>query len=297
MDNQKTYCGFVGLIGRPNVGKSTLLNQLLDKKLSIVSRKPQTTRHRIVGIKIVDSTQILYVDTPGIQHQFHTALNDYMNQMAETVMEEGEILVFVSVAGRWTKEDDVLLKRLSNCKNPVILVLNKIDRLANKKELLAHLTALKERYPWTAMIPLSALSGEGVDGLEQTVKGLLPASPWLYPEDQVTDRNERFIAAEFLREQAFAILHDELPYAVTVVIEKFKQEKALLRVDALIYVARETQKKILIGKQGETLKRIATRARKSMETFWNMKVYLQVWVKVKESWLDDAKKLSQLGYD
>lgn len=288
--------GFVAIVGRPNVGKSTLMNHILGQKISITSSKPQTTRHRILGIKTDDSYQAIYVDTPGLHLNAQKAMNRYMNRAATTSLEAVELILFVIDVNRWTEEDDNVLKRVKGLDIPVVLVVNKVDQVADKETLLPLLQSLNEKMAFTAVIPLSALKGKNVADLEKVVYQSLPESDPVFPEEYVTDRSERFLAAELVREKLMRSLGKELPYATTVEIEQFKEEQGLLRINALIWVERQSQKKIVIGKRGEQLKEVGRQARIDMERLFGEKVFLQLWVKVKEGWSDNERILSSLGY-
>jgi GTP-binding protein Era len=289
-------CGFAAIVGRPNVGKSTLLNRILGQKISITAHRPQTTRHRILGIKTGESAQIIYVDTPGMHLDGKRAINRYMNRAASGSIHDVDVVVFVVDGLRWTDEDDLVLEKLKTVSVPVVLVINKIDEIKVKEALLPHLQALSEKLNFHAVIPLSAQTGEAVGRLEETVRELLPVSEPFFPEDQVTDRSERFLAAELVREKLVRTLEQELPYATTVEIEKFSLENDVRHIHAVIWVEREGQKGIIIGKQGQQLKRIGEQARKDMERAFDGKVFLRLWVKVREGWSDDERALRSLGY-
>lgn len=289
-------CGYVALVGRPNVGKSTLMNHLLGQKLSITSRKPQTTRHRILGIKTTDLAQIIYVDTPGIHQQAKKAMNRFMNRTASAVLEDVQVVIFVVEALKWTEEDDMVLAALKNTRAPIILAVNKIDRIKQKDQLLPYLQELGQKHDFAEVVPLSAKSGSNLPQLEQTItRHLEPSEPW-YPEDQLTDRSARFLAAEIVREKLMRNLGQELPYATTVEIEKFEELERLNRIHALIWVERENQKSIVIGDKGERLKKVGQQARLDMQKLFDKKVHLELWVKVKAGWSDDERALSSLGY-
>jgi GTP-binding protein Era len=291
------HSGYVALVGRPNVGKSTLLNRILGQKISITSRRPQTTRHRILGIKTVEQVQAVYVDTPGLHRGGKRAMNRYMNRAASDALQDVDVVVFVVEGTRWTDEDEMVLEKLRQLPCPVILAVNKIDRVSDKKQLLPHLQQLSTRMDFAHIIPLSAQQGTQVAELERVVEGLLPESTPFYPEDQVTDRSLRFMAAELVREKLFRKLGAELPYGITVEIEQFKEEDGLYRINALIWVERNSQKAIVIGKQGVLLREVGREARLDMEEAFGQKVFLELWVKVKEGWADDERALRSLGYD
>lgn len=293
---EPTRCGYVALVGRPNVGKSTLLNHLLGQKISITSRKPQTTRHRLLGIQTRGAAQIIYVDTPGLHKSEPKAINRYMNQTASQAIRDVDVVVFVVDRLRWTDEDQWVLDKLRGIDRPVLLVLNKVDLLQDKSELLPALQSFAERFPFAEIFPLSALRGHNLDALEAAIEKLLPENPHLFPEDQITDRSERFLAAEMVREKIMRQLGDEVPYEITVEIETFRREGNLLTIDALILVEREGQKKIVIGNGGERIRQVGAEARKDMETLFDSKVMLKLWVKVKSGWSDDERALRSLGY-
>lgn len=290
-------CGYVALIGRPNVGKSTLLNRVLGQKLSITSRKPQTTRHRILGIKTSDRAQALYVDTPGLHQHNKRAINRALNRAASDALQDVHVIVFLVEGSKWTAEDDLVLDKLSRVDTPVILVVNKVDRIKDKAMLLPQLQSYAAKGNFVAVIPVSAQTGDNVDQLEQTVESLLPESEPYYPEDQITDRSMRFLAAELIREKLFRRLGQELPYGLTVEIERFKEDNGLLRINALIWIEKASHKPIIIGKQGQGLKAIGKAAREDMERMFEQKVFLELWVKVKEGWADDERALRSLGVD
>ncbi len=290
------HCGYVAIIGRPNVGKSTLLNQLLGQKLSITSRKPQTTRHRLLGIKTDGNTQIIYVDTPGLHQRRHNAMNRYLNQAATTSMEGVDIIVWLVEASHWTEEDSYVLKALAQSTVPVILGVNKVDKITDKNVLLPYLQEMATKRDFAEIFPISAYNGHNLAQLEAKIIDLLPINTLLFPEDQITDRTERFLAAEIVREKLIRRLGAELPYRLTVEIENFSSEGNLTRINALIWVERKSQKAIVIGKKGGMLKAVGEDARKDMETMLECKVFLQLWVKVKQGWCDDERALQQLGY-
>lgn len=289
-------CGYVALIGRPNVGKSTLMNQLIGQKISITSNKPQTTRHRIIGIRSEADYQAVFVDTPGIHLQAKKAVNRYMNRAAKSALDDVDLVVFVIEAGRWTPEDEHVLRQLKGVKQPVILALNKIDFIKDKDALLPLLQQLSGKHDFAALVPLSALKRTNLDEVLKVIAAQLPENPPLYDDDQITDRSSRFLAAEIVREKLMRTLGQELPYALTVEIEQFKEEENLLDIAALIWLERESQKSIVIGKGGELLKKVGQQARADMEALFQSKVFLRLWVKVKEGWSDDERALSSLGY-
>ena len=294
--SQEFRCGYIAIVGRPNVGKSTLMNRLLGQKISITSHKPQTTRHRILGIKSAVDAQLVFVDTPGLHQASGRAMNRVLNRTATDAMHDVDIIMLVVEAGEWHELDQYLVDRLRDMRPPVVLVLNKIDRIKRKEELLAHIESLAEKMPFAAVVPVSARNGDNLQQLEQLLTELLPVSPPLFPEDQVTDRSERFIAAELIREKLTRRLGQEIPYALTVEIEQFKEEEKLIDISAIIWVEREGQKAIVIGKQGSGLKTVGKQARLDMENLFGQKVFLRLWVKVKEKWSDDERALRSFGY-
>lgn len=292
----ETRCGYVAIIGRPNVGKSTLLNHILGQKISITSRKPQTTRHRILGIKTEDNVQTVYVDTPGLHKDAKKALNRYMNRAAAQVMESVDVIIFMVDGLNWKNDDEWILKKLTHAHCPVILVINKIDKVTDKENLLPFIEKLNQKLSFAHIFPMSALKDENVAQLEKLVASFLPENPYFFPDDQITDVSERFLAAEIIREKLMRSLGQELPYALTVEIELFKQEEKLIHIAAIIWVERLGQKAIVIGKDGTVLKKVGTLARKELEFLFANKIFLQLWVKVKESWSDNERALRSLGY-
>ena len=292
----KNSCGLVAIVGRPNVGKSTLLNHILGQKISITSRKPQTTRHRLLGIKTTDNAQIIFVDTPGLHIGIDKALNRYMNKTVSAVIKDVDLILFMIDGNKWTAEDKNVLENIRNSNVPVFLLLNKTDRLGDQASLLPKIEKLKSLYEFDEMIPISALKNQGTEKLEQLITKSLPLGSYLFPEDQITDKNSRFLAAEFVREKITRQMGDELPYEVNVEIEEFKNKDGVLHISALILVERDGQKKILIGKNGSSLKLIGTEARKEMEQLFDAKIMLNLWVKVKSGWSDDERALRSLGY-
>ncbi|MDR3428335.1 MULTISPECIES: GTPase Era [Silvimonas] len=294
-------CGFVAIVGRPNVGKSTLMNHLIGQKISITSRKAQTTRHRITGVYTSEEAQFVFVDTPGFQTRHKNALNEAMNRNVTTTLADVDCVLFLIEAGQYGPADEAVLKLLPK-NRPVLLVITKIDQLTQKNEVLPFIQKVADQFNFHAIVPVSALKGQQLDVLLKTVQPLLPESIPLYPEDHITDRNSRFLAAEIVREKLFRALGDELPYAMTVEIEKFDEEtmrdgRPLYRIYAAVLVDRDSQKAILIGKNGEKLKRIGTESRQDMEKLFDAKVYLEVWVKVKSGWADDTRVLRQQGFE
>jgi len=289
-------CGYVGIVGRPNVGKSTLLNYLLGQKIAITSRKPQTTRHNMLGIKTEGNTQAIYVDTPGIHAGKQYALNRYLNREASRVFKETDLLVFIVDRMKWTDEDEIVLDKLKQFRRPVILGINKVDQIEDKTQLLPYLESISKKMDFAAIVPLSALKSQNLGPLEQEIMSRLPEQPFYFPEDQLTDRSERFMAAELVREKITRQLGAELPYQITVEIEAFEMRGHIRHINALILVEREGQKKIIIGEKGKRLKSICQQARLDMERLFDSKVMLTLWVKVRSGWSDDERALRSLGY-
>ena len=319
-NNITSRCGYAAIVGRPNVGKSTLLNHILGQKISITSRRPQTTRHRILGIKttfdavapgilppatLVEpfacalpcTSQVIYVDTPGLHRGGKRAMNRYMNRVAASSIKDVDVALFVVEGLRWTPEDQDVLERLKKENVPVILVVNKVDKVADKEALLPHFQKVSGYMDFVQIIPISARHGTNVEALEQEILRLLPFAPHMYPEDQVTDRSERFLAAELVREKLTRCLGQEVPHSLTVSIEQFAEENNIINITALIWVEKQGQKSIVIGKDGSVLKEVGTQARQDMERIFDNKVFLTLWVKVKEGWSEDERALRSLGYD
>ena len=289
-------CGTVAIVGRPNVDKSTLLNHLIGQKISIVSRKPQTTRLPLRGILTTQDTQYVFVDTPGYQTRYGNALNRSMNHSVLTVLQTVDVVVFVVEALKWGQEDLQVLKKVPAEASP-ILVINKIDRVKDKVRLIPYLEDRARDNRFTALVPLSASHDKTFSGLLSEIRKRLPESPFLFEEDEVTDSSERFLVAEFIRESLFRFLGEELPYSVSVMIEQFENNESITHIQATILVDNENQKAIVIGHQGEKLKAIGIAARKNMEQLLQSRVYLGLWVKVKGGWADDQRILKQLGHD
>jgi GTPase len=287
--------GTVAIVGRPNVGKSTLLNHVVGAHVAITSRKAQTTRHRIMGLFTDKRSQFIFVDTPGYQTQHQNALNREMNRTVGQVANEVDAVVMVIDAHGWDERDEPVLKLLPR-KVPVVLALNKVDRIDDKSEVAKTLEEATKRRDFAAYVPISANKGTNVKALLEEVRKLLPEQPPMYGEDEITDRPEKFLAAELVRERIFRLLGDELPYSIAVVVEKFEVEGNLRRISATIYVDRTSHKAIVIGEKGATLKRIGTEARHAMEALFGSKVFLETFVKVKSGWADNDAALRQLGY-
>ncbi|HHB92128.1 MAG TPA: GTPase Era [Thioploca sp.] len=289
-------CGYVAIIGRPNVGKSTLLNYLLGQKISITSRKPQTTRHSLLGIKTKNNNQIIYIDTPGLHQRMYNAMNRYLNRAVINSIEGVDVIVWLVEALQWTNEDNYVSKALEKTSVPVILAVNKIDKISNRNTLLPYIQKVTVKHNFTEIFPISALKDQNLERLETKIVNLLPNGIPLFPEEQITDRSEKFIFSEIVREKLVRRLGDELPYRLTVQIEQFKKLPKITNISALIWVETDGQKGIVIGKKGQILKSVGKEAREDMEAWLNNKVFLQLWVKVKQGWCDDERALQQLGY-
>lgn len=289
-------CGYIAIIGRPNVGKSTLLNHILGQKISITSRKPQTTRHRILGIKTENDVQMVFVDTPGLHQEAKKALNRYMNRAAMSVIHDVDILIFMVEALKWQEDDQWIFKKIKSLKIPVIVVINKVDRIDNKETLLPYFEELHAKLPNAIIVPMSALKNDNITKLENVISELLPENPHFFDADQITDSSQSFMASEIIREKLMKSLGQELPYALTVQIEQFEQKGKSLHISAVIWVEKISQKSIVIGTSGAVLKKVGIAARKDLEKLLEQKVFLRLWVKVKESWSDDERALRNLGY-
>ena len=289
-------CGTIGIAGRPNTGKSSLMNRVIGQKLSIVSSKPQTTRHLVTGIVTRDDCQYIFVDAPGQQIKARSTLHRALNRRATEAARDADVALLVVEAMRFGPEDRAVAERIP-AEQKVIAVVNKIDLARNERQLIPFLERLSKVRDFTALVPVSAHTGKNIPELLRVVREALPEGPAIYPPDQLTDRDERFFAAELLREKLFQMMGEELPYRCEVVIESFKEEGRLRRIEATILVERESQKAIVVGAGGERLKRMGTAARKDMEKMFGGKVYLGTWVKVRRAWTDDARVLRQLGYE
>ena len=292
-----TRCGLVAIVGRPNVGKSTLMNHLVGQKISITSRKPQTTRHRIHGVLTRDNAQIVFADTPGVHPEGGRALNRLMNQTALSSLGGVDVVCFMVDGTKWTDTDAWLLERLPRDGTPVLLLINKVDELEDKDALLPHIDWLSKAFPFEEVIPLSALRGHNLEALEQELVARLPEGPFWFDEDQLTDRSMRFMAAEIIREKAVRQLGQELPHQVTVEVDLWNETERITEIAATIFVERQGQKKILVGSGGERVKRIGTQARQDIQRLVERKVMLNLWVKVRSGWSDDERALRSLGYD
>ncbi|MDR7098202.1 GTP-binding protein Era [Lysobacter niabensis] len=300
MNSPTHRAGHVAVIGRPNVGKSTLVNALVGAKVSIVSPRPQTTRHRLLGIATFPEGQLLLVDTPGIHREQKRAMNRLMNRAARGALEGVDVALLVVRAGQWDDEDTLAYDALKNADLPVILVVNQVDRITDKTKLLPYLARVSDGRDFAGVHPVSALKRSGLEALTKTVLSQLPEQPPLYAEDEITDKSQRFLAGELVREQLMRQLGEELPYATTVEIERFVEEPSskgvLLRIGAVIWVERDGQKLIVIGKGGERLREIGMKSRLQMERLFGSKVFLETWVRVREGWSDDEAALRAFGY-
>lgn len=296
MDTTAYRAGFVAVIGRPNVGKSTLINALVGSKVSIVSSRPQTTRHRMLGIASFPNGQLVLVDTPGIHAKQPRAMNRYMNRAARGAVSDVHVAVLVIEAGRWHSDDALAYQALKESDVPVVLVINKIDKMKDKDGLLPFIKEVTETREFASVQLISALKNKGTQDLVTTLLKFVPESEALYSEDEITDKSQRFLAGEMVREQLMQRLGDELPYSATVEIEKFEVDGSLLRIGAVIWLEREGQKAIVIGKGGERLKSISTSARISMEKLFGAKVFLETWCRVRDGWSDDEAALNRFGY-
>ena len=290
-------CGLVAVIGRPNVGKSTLINAVMGRKVSIVTAKPQTTRHRILAVHTAEDAQIIFVDTPGLHRKAGKAMNRLMNRTAANALADADAILFVSDATRWTTEDDDVLKRLRNAKAPVVAVLNKVDRVRPREKLLDTIGLMAARHDFAEIVPVSALREENLDALMALLPSFLPESPPLFPEDMHTDRGPEFHAAEVIREKLTLMLHQELPYGLTVQIERYVEDDNGVTINAIVWVERDSQKGIVVGKGGTTLKRVGRAARLELKEQLQRNVHLELWVKVKSNWADNEKDLMNLGFE
>lgn len=295
MESKKDKTGLVALIGRTNVGKSTLLNQLIKQKIAITSRKPQTTRQKLLGINTKSEIQIIYLDTPGFHLGFKRALNKYMNNLAISSIHEVDIILFVIEALRFRNEDEFLLKQFKNKKN-VILVINKIDKLSNKKDLLPFIEELSFKHRFQEIIPISATRNLNIVNIEKSISSRLPLGRHLFPKDQIADKTERFLASEIIREKCITRVGDEIPYRLAVFIDNFQEQKEIITISAILFVEKNTQKGIVIGNKGQKLKSIGIAARKDLEVLLDKKVMLKLWVKVKKNWTDDQEAMNSVGY-
>ncbi|MGB5491585.1 MAG: GTPase Era [Woeseiaceae bacterium] len=290
-------CGMVAVIGRPNVGKSTLINAIMKRKVTIVTAKPQTTRHRILAVHTTADAQIVFVDTPGLHRNAGKAMNRVMNRTAANALADADLVLFVSDATRWTPEDEDVLKRLRSCNAPVIAILNKVDKVQPKEELLKTLAAIADRHEFAAIVPISAKKGDNLQQVLALIPDYLPESPPLFPPDMHTDRSVDFHAAEVIREKLTLLLHQELPYGLSVQVERYQSEERGVTINAIIWVERDSQKGIVVGKNGAVLKKVGRAARLEIAEQLGRPVHLELWVKVKANWADNEKDLLSLGYD
>ncbi len=290
-------CGLVAVVGRPNVGKSTFINAVMDRKVSIVTAKPQTTRHRILAVLTRTDTQIIFVDTPGLHRNAGKAMNRLMNRTAVNALADADLVLFVSDATRWTSEDDDVLKQLKSCGAPVIALLNKVDKVHPREKLLDALQLMSSRHDFAEIVPISARKRDNLDRVLTMIPAYLPESPPLFPEDMHTDRSAEFHAAEVIREKLTLSLHQELPYGLTVQVERYLKEDTGVTINAIIWVERDSQKGIVVGKQGGVLKKVGRAARLEIAEQLRCPVHLELWVKVKTNWADSDKDLRNLGYD
>lgn len=297
MPERISRCGFVAVVGRPNVGKSTLVNAIVGSKVSIVTPKPQTTRHRILAVYTRNDNQIIFVDTPGLHRGAAKMINRLMNRTAASALADADLILFVSEANRWTVEDQDVLERLKESPVPVIALLNKIDKVHPKEELLSVLSAMSERHTFDEVLPISAKLNDNLDRLVALIPGYLPESPALYPEDMLTDRSESFQIAELIREKLTLLLRQEVPYGLTVEIERLEKEPGGVAINAIIWVERDSQKGIVVGKGGNVLKKVGRSARLELKERLGMPVHLELWVKVKDNWADSERELLRLGYE
>ena len=297
MAGQAYRCGFVAVVGRPNVGKSTLINTFMGSKVSIVTAKPQTTRHRILAVHTSDAAQILFVDTPGIHRNSGKAMNKLMNRTATSALTDADLVLFVIDANHWTDEDNDVLKRVRDSGIPSIALLNKIDMVHPRDVLLEQLASLAERHEFEEIFPISAKKGDNLDALLDRIPTFLPESPALFPDEMRTDRSPEFHAAETIREKLTLMLHQELPYGLTVQVERYAEEDGKIVINAIIWVERDSQKGIVVGKGGGRLKQVGTAARVDLKNQLGQPVHLELWVKVKKNWADNEKDLHVLGFD
>ena len=290
-------CGFVAVVGRPNVGKSTLINAIVQVKVSIVTPKPQTTRHRILAVHTTDECQIIFVDTPGLHRHAAKTMNRMMNRTAANALADADLNLFVSEANRWTVEDQDVLNRLKKSQAPVIALLNKIDKVHPKEELLSVISTMSERCSFDEVVPISAKLNDNLDRLLVLIPNYLPDSPPLFPDEMITDRSESFLIAELIREKLTLLLHQEVPYGLTVQIERYEEEQQGVSINAIIWVERDSQKGIVVGKGGSVLKKVGRQARLELKGRLGVPVHLELWVKVKDNWADSEQELLRLGYE
>jgi len=296
-DNNKFRCGFVSIVGRPNVGKSTLVNTILKNNISIVTRKPQTTRNRILGIHTRSNYQAILVDTPGIHINEKKVINKMMNKTALNAIMDTDLNLFLCEANRWVKEDDVALKQIKKSDAPSILLLNKIDLISPKEKILESISKLSEKHKFKEIIPISAKNRDSLNVLMDKITLLLPDSPQLYETEMLTDRSRPFMTSEKIREKLLMQLNQEVPYGLSVEIEKFEEKNNAIEIAALIWVERESQKGIVVGKNGNVLKKIGSSARIELAKYFEKRIHLKLWVKVKENWADSERDLQSMGFD
>jgi GTP-binding protein Era len=295
--NETFCCGFIAVVGRPNVGKSTLINTIMGTKISIVTPKPQTTRHRILAVDTHTDYQAIYVDTPGLHRKAGKAMNRLMNRTASNALIDADLVLFVIEANRWTQEDQDVLDRLQNTSSPIVAVLNKIDKVHPREMLLQTLAQMSKRHTFAEVVPISAKKNDNVDKLLNIVPGYLPRSAPMFPDEMITDRSTSFRAAEVIREKLTLTLRQEIPYGLTVQIERFQQDEAGITIDAVIFIERDSQKGIVVGKGGGLLKKVGRAARLELKEMYGVPVHLEMWVKVKDNWSDSEQELQRLGYE
>ena len=297
MIDNRFRCGFVAVVGRPNVGKSTLINAIVGHKISIVTPKPQTTRHRILAVDTQQDCQIIFIDTPGIHRNAGKAMNRMMNRTATNALIDADIVLFMTEAKRWTAEDQYVLQRLQSTSAPVIALLNKTDQVHPKERLLPALAEMAQRYKFVEVMPISAKRQDNLDKLMKIIPGFLPHSAPLFPEDMITDRSQSFRVAEIIREKLTLCLRQEVPYGLTVQIERYTEDAAGIEIHAIVWVERNSQKGIVVGKNGSVLKKVGRAARLELKALEGVPVHLELWVKVKDNWADSEKDLLRLGYE
>jgi GTP-binding protein Era len=297
MNEKEFRCGFVAVVGRPNVGKSTLINTILGSKISIVTPKPQTTRHRILGVDSHAAYQAIYIDTPGLHRKARKAMNRLMNRTAVNALIDADVIMFVTEANRWTAEDQDVLERMQTVTAPVIAVMNKIDKVHPREMLLQAIAEMSARYKFAEVVPISAKLRDNVDRLVELVPGFLPESPLLYPPEMITDRSQNFRIAEVVREKLTFALRQEVPYGLTVQVERFERDNNGIAINAIIWIDRDSQKGIVVGKGGKLLKKVGRAARLELKAEFGVPVHLELWVKVKDNWSDNEQELLRLGYE
>lgn len=297
MSDHASKCGYVAIVGRPNVGKSTLMNKLIGQKISITSRKPQTTRHQVLGVSTTGPLQMIYVDTPGMLQDTRDALQRTMQRAAQSVLNDVDAIVWVVEAGQWRPLEDWMVTLLPKRDVPVILCINKIDQLKDKTQLLPYISTLEQKFPFHTVVPISAKHGTQISALTDALTELMPQGAHLFPEDQITDRSERFLVSEIIREKLMRFTGAEIPYGLTVTLDTFETKENIIDINATVWVNRQSHKRIVIGEKGAMMKRIGQAARMDIQTLVGQKVMLRLWVKVKQNWVQQSDQLSQLGYD